>query len=59
MSGIDSVNTAVMKFSRNHPFLTKWVYTLPAEYEEVERPSMGPLLATKLLMSYCRVRKAH
>ena len=48
----------MLKFERNHPFLSKWLFTVPGKYQEGERASIGPLLATKLIFPYCQVRFA-
>ncbi len=50
----DGVNTAVMKFSRGHPFLTNWIYEVPSKYREEERACIGPNLVTPMLMHYCQ-----
>ncbi|TRY75690.1 hypothetical protein TCAL_04785 [Tigriopus californicus] len=53
-SSEDGVNTAVMRFERNHPFLSKWVYSVPSKFDENDRSSIGPLLVTKLIFPYCQ-----
>lgn len=53
-SSEDGVNTAVMRFERNHPFLSKWVYSVPSKFDENDRASIGPLLVTKLIFPYCQ-----
>ena len=51
----DGVNTAVMKFERQHPFLTKWLYAVPSKYMEEDRVCIGPRLVTDLLVPYCQM----
>ena len=47
MSKDDGVNTAAMKFQRQHPFLTNWIYEVPGRYHEDDRNSIGPHLVTR------------
>ena len=53
-SASDGVNTAAMKFERGHPFLTNWIYEVPAKYREDDRSCIGPSLVTPMLMHYCQ-----
>ena len=49
------LGTSVMKFRRSgHPFLTKWLYSIPGVYNEDVRASIGPLLGTKLITPFCQ-----
>ena len=50
----DGINTAAMKFDRGHPFLTNWIYEVPAKYRADDRSCIGPSLVTPMLMHYCQ-----
>lgn len=50
----DGINTAVMKFEKHHPFLSQWMYAVPTKYEEEDRATIGPHLATRLIVPYCQ-----
>jgi lactosylceramide 4-alpha-galactosyltransferase len=54
-SNDDGVGTAVLKFQRMHPFLTKWLYAIPGKYDEGDRATIGSNLLTQLLMPYCQL----
>ena len=54
LQSMKEAGTSVLKFTRNHPFLTKWLYLIPSNFNEDGRKSIGSSLATKILAPFCQ-----